>query len=69
MSSPVPRITTQYPSAEPTLYVAPDFQQVGADTLIGNSATVASLQAEIVALQNRVTALENAARAAGETNP
>lgn len=77
MSTPTPRITTQYPTAEPSVFVAPDFQQVGADTLIGNSATVAGLQSTISTMQgqiadltSRVTALEAAARAAaGEPNP
>lgn len=61
MSSPMPLTTTQYPGGEPAVYVAPDFQQVGADALIGNSTSVANLQAQITALAARVTALESAA--------
>lgn len=60
MASPVPRTVTQYPAGEPAVYVAPDFQTVGVDALISNSATVASLQAQINDLVARVTALENA---------
>lgn len=63
MSSPMPLTTTQYPGGEPAVYVAPDFQQVGADALIGNSTIVANLQAQIADLTARVTALESAASA------
>jgi hypothetical protein len=68
MSAPAPKTVTQYPGGEPAVYIAPDFQQVGADALINNSAAVASLNAQIATMQaqiadltTRVTALENAA--------
>lgn len=60
MASPVPRTVTQYPAGEPAVYVAPDFQTVGVDALIGNSVSISNLQAQITALAARVTALENA---------
>lgn len=57
---PVPRVTTQYPAAEPAVYTAPLYQPVSMESLVANSATVAALQAPIADLVARVTALENA---------
>ena len=58
MSSPMPLTTTQYPGGEPAVYVAPDFQQIGADALIGNSTSVANLQQQITTLQSQMSALD-----------
>ena len=47
---PQPRVTTQRP-AEPMVYVAPAFLQVGMDKLLANSATFSDLLARVVALE------------------
>jgi hypothetical protein len=68
------RTTTQYPATDPMVITAPLNVPVSVDTLLGNSVSIAGLQAQITAnaasitaLAARVTALENAASGSSGT--
>ncbi|HEY2538234.1 MAG TPA: hypothetical protein VGI28_01850 [Stellaceae bacterium] len=69
MSSPVKQQTvTQYPGGEPTVFLGPDFRQVGIDGLIAGASAIATLQSQVATMQGqiadlttRVAALESAA--------
>jgi hypothetical protein len=56
MSSPM--LTTQ--SGDPTVFLAPDFQQASLASLVANSPALDALQAQLNALQTQVTANANA---------
>lgn len=68
MSSPMPNVTTNYPGGEPTVFIGPDFRQVGIDRLVSGASAIATLQQQVATMEGqiadltaRVTALESAA--------
>lgn len=59
MSAPTPKaVVTQYPAGEPTVFLGPDFRQVGIDRLINGASAIAAMQAQIATMQGQISTMQ-----------